>query len=84
MAITGKGKPRGVTRLPRSRGKAGPSPLLLTFDTMADKMEFLKCRKRLGGTAYTLDDDLTLTQQQRRRELWPTYLQLRQTAGQKP
>eukprot|EP00899_Mesostigma_viride_P005686 jgi/Mesvir1/15118/Mv25496-RA.1 len=61
MALTGKGKPRGVTRLPRSRGKAGPSPLLLTFDTMADKMEFLKRRKRLGGTSYTLDDDLTLT-----------------------
>eukprot|EP00899_Mesostigma_viride_P025359 jgi/Mesvir1/6007/Mv00754-RA.1 len=33
-------------------------------------------RKRLEKTLFTLDDDLTLAQQQRRRELWPTYSQL--------
>eukprot|EP00899_Mesostigma_viride_P007229 jgi/Mesvir1/16507/Mv10061-RA.1 len=35
-------------------------------------------------TLFTLDDDLTLAQQQRRRELWPTYLQLRQTKAGQP
>eukprot|EP00899_Mesostigma_viride_P016500 jgi/Mesvir1/24851/Mv22087-RA.1 len=61
-------------RLPRARGKAGPPPLLLTFKTPADKISFLRRRKRLEKTLFTLDDDLTLAQQQRRRELWPTYL----------
>eukprot|EP00899_Mesostigma_viride_P022110 jgi/Mesvir1/3083/Mv21141-RA.1 len=41
-------------------------------------------RKRLEKTLFTLDDDVTLTQQQRRRELWPTYLQLRQTKAGQP
>eukprot|EP00899_Mesostigma_viride_P025578 jgi/Mesvir1/6204/Mv00886-RA.1 len=41
-------------------------------------------RKRLEKTLFTLDDDLTLAQQQRRRELWPTYLQLRQTKAGQP
>eukprot|EP00899_Mesostigma_viride_P022850 jgi/Mesvir1/374/Mv11270-RA.1 len=61
-------------RLPRARGKAGPPPLLLTFKTPADKISFLRRRKRLEKTLFTLDDDLTLAQQQRRRELWPTFL----------
>eukprot|EP00899_Mesostigma_viride_P015816 jgi/Mesvir1/24235/Mv10941-RA.1 len=60
-------------RLPRARGKAGPPPLLLTFKTPADKISFLRRRKRLEKTLFTLDDDLTLAQQQRRQELWPTY-----------
>eukprot|EP00899_Mesostigma_viride_P003091 jgi/Mesvir1/12783/Mv22836-RA.1 len=71
-------------RLPRARGKAGPPPLLLTFKTPADKISFLRRRKRLEKTLFTLDDDLTLVQQQRRRELWPTYLQLRQTKAGQP
>eukprot|EP00899_Mesostigma_viride_P025805 jgi/Mesvir1/6409/Mv19501-RA.1 len=71
-------------RLPRARGKAGPPPLLLTFKTPADKISFLRRRKRLEKTLFTLDDDLTLAQQQRRRELWPTYLQLRQTKAGQP
>eukprot|EP00899_Mesostigma_viride_P012556 jgi/Mesvir1/21300/Mv21691-RA.1 len=71
-------------RLPRARGKAGPPPLLLTFKTPADKLSFLRRRKRLEKTLFTLDDDLTLAQQQRRRELWPTYLQLRQTKAGQP
>eukprot|EP00899_Mesostigma_viride_P005038 jgi/Mesvir1/14535/Mv05227-RA.1 len=70
--------------LPRARGKAGPPPLLLTFKTPADKISFLRRRKRLEKTLFTLDDDLTLAQQQRRRELWPTYLQLRQTKAGQP
>eukprot|EP00899_Mesostigma_viride_P029499 jgi/Mesvir1/9734/Mv12198-RA.1 len=41
-------------------------------------------RKRLEKTHFTVDDDLTLAQQQRRRELWPTYLQLRQTKAGQP
>eukprot|EP00899_Mesostigma_viride_P007999 jgi/Mesvir1/171/Mv13528-RA.1 len=41
-------------------------------------------RKRLDNTPFTVDDDLTLAQQQRRRELWPTYLQLRQTKAGQP
>eukprot|EP00899_Mesostigma_viride_P011835 jgi/Mesvir1/20652/Mv14871-RA.1 len=53
-------------RLPRARGsKAGPPPLLLTFKTPADKISFLRRRKRLEKTLFTLDDDLTLAQQQR-------------------
>eukprot|EP00899_Mesostigma_viride_P012759 jgi/Mesvir1/21484/Mv03934-RA.1 len=71
-------------RLPRARGKAGPPPLLLTFKTPADKISFLRRRKRLEKTLFTLDDDLTLAQQQRRRELWPAYLQLRQTKAGQP
>eukprot|EP00899_Mesostigma_viride_P006077 jgi/Mesvir1/15470/Mv20011-RA.1 len=71
-------------RLPRARGKAGAPPLLLTFKTPADKISFLRRRKRLEKTLFTLDDDLTLAQQQRRRELWPTYLQLRQTKAGQP
>eukprot|EP00899_Mesostigma_viride_P010008 jgi/Mesvir1/19008/Mv12776-RA.1 len=71
-------------RLPRARGKAGPPPLLLTFKTPADKISFLRRRKRLEKTLFTLDGDLTLAQQQRRRELWPTYLQLRQTKAGQP
>eukprot|EP00899_Mesostigma_viride_P017369 jgi/Mesvir1/25633/Mv01853-RA.1 len=71
-------------RLPRARGKAGPPPLLLTFKTPADKISFLRRRKRLEKTLFTLDDDLTLAQQQRRRELWPIYLQLRQTKAGQP
>eukprot|EP00899_Mesostigma_viride_P029177 jgi/Mesvir1/9444/Mv09841-RA.1 len=75
-------------RLPRARGKAGPPPpLLLTFKrSPADKISFLRRRKRLEKTLFTLDDDLTLAgaQQQRRRELWPTYLQLRQTKAGQP
>eukprot|EP00899_Mesostigma_viride_P001569 jgi/Mesvir1/11412/Mv07775-RA.1 len=71
-------------RLPRARGKAGPPPLLLTFKTPADKISFLRRRKRLEKTLFTLDDDLTLAQQQRRRELWPTYLHLRQTKAGQP
>eukprot|EP00899_Mesostigma_viride_P006264 jgi/Mesvir1/15639/Mv03244-RA.1 len=71
-------------RLPRTRGKAGAPPLLLTFKNPADKISFLRHRKRLEKTPFTLDDDLTLAQQQRRRELWPTYLQLRQTTAGKP
>eukprot|EP00899_Mesostigma_viride_P018124 jgi/Mesvir1/26312/Mv22495-RA.1 len=71
-------------RLPRARGKAGPPPLLLTFKTPADKISFLRRRKRLEKTLFTLDDDLTLAQQQWRRELWPTYLQLRQTKAGQP
>eukprot|EP00899_Mesostigma_viride_P015026 jgi/Mesvir1/23524/Mv18228-RA.1 len=56
-------------RLPRARGKAGAPPLLLTFKTPADKISFLRRRKRLEKTLFTLDDDLTLAQQQWRREL---------------
>eukprot|EP00899_Mesostigma_viride_P000043 jgi/Mesvir1/10039/Mv20032-RA.1 len=51
-------------RLPRARGKAGAPPLLLTFKTPADKISFLRRRKRLEKTLFTLDDDLTLAQQQ--------------------
>eukprot|EP00899_Mesostigma_viride_P000352 jgi/Mesvir1/10317/Mv06179-RA.1 len=62
-----------------------PPPLLLTFKNPADKIQsFLRRRKRLEKTLFTLDDDLTLAQQQRRRELWPTYLQLRQTKAGQP
>eukprot|EP00899_Mesostigma_viride_P010273 jgi/Mesvir1/19247/Mv03497-RA.1 len=61
-----------------------PPPLLLTFKTPADKISFLRRRKQLEKTLFTLDDDLTLAQQQRRRELWPTYLQLRQTKAGQP
>eukprot|EP00899_Mesostigma_viride_P013330 jgi/Mesvir1/21999/Mv11641-RA.1 len=43
-------------RLPRARGKAGPPPLLLTFETPADKISFLRRRKRLEKTLFTLDD----------------------------
>eukprot|EP00899_Mesostigma_viride_P029443 jgi/Mesvir1/9684/Mv12165-RA.1 len=50
----------------------------------ADKISFLRRRKRLEKTLFTPDDDLTLAQQQRRRELWPTYLQLRQTKAGQP
>eukprot|EP00899_Mesostigma_viride_P026260 jgi/Mesvir1/6819/Mv09007-RA.1 len=71
-------------RLPRARGKAGAPPLLLIFDSPADKVSFLRRRKRLENTPFTVDDDLTLAQQQRRRELWPTYLQLRQTKAGQP
>eukprot|EP00899_Mesostigma_viride_P013142 jgi/Mesvir1/21829/Mv04214-RA.1 len=71
-------------RLPRARGKAGAPPLLLIFDSPADKISFLRRRKRLENTPFTVDDDLTLAQQQRRRELWPTYLQLRQTKAGQP
>eukprot|EP00899_Mesostigma_viride_P026102 jgi/Mesvir1/6677/Mv08906-RA.1 len=71
-------------RLPRARGKAGAPPLLLIFDSPADKISFLRRRKRLANTPFTVDDDLTLAQQQRRRELWPTYIQLRQTKAGQP
>ena len=71
-------------RLPRARGKAGAPPLLLIFENPADKISLLRRRKRLEKTHYTLDDDLTLAQQQRRRELWPTYLHLRQTKAGQP
>eukprot|EP00899_Mesostigma_viride_P005756 jgi/Mesvir1/15181/Mv26312-RA.1 len=83
MQLTGE-LDMSAVRLPRARGKAGPAPVLLTFKYMGDKLAFLKCRKKLSETRFTLDDDLTLAQQQRRRELWPTYLQLRQRAGGKP
>ncbi len=83
MLLTGE-LDMSAVRLPRARGKAGPAPVLLTFKYMADKLAFLKCRKKLSETRFTLDDDLTLAQQQRRRELWPTYLQLRQSARGKP
>eukprot|EP00899_Mesostigma_viride_P013062 jgi/Mesvir1/21757/Mv04162-RA.1 len=62
----------------------GAPPLLLIFDSPADKISFLRRRKRLENTHFTVDDDLTLAQQQRRRELWPTYLQLRQTKAGQP
>eukprot|EP00899_Mesostigma_viride_P022381 jgi/Mesvir1/3327/Mv13712-RA.1 len=62
----------------------GAPPLLLIFDSPADKVSFLRRRKRLENTPFTVDDDLTLAQQQRRRELWPTYLQLRQTKAGQP
>eukprot|EP00899_Mesostigma_viride_P022800 jgi/Mesvir1/3704/Mv14990-RA.1 len=80
MGLTGEIE-LAAHRLPRARGKAGPPPLLLT---PADKISFLRRRKRLEKTLFTLDDDLTLAQQQRRRELWPTYLQLRQTKAGQP
>eukprot|EP00899_Mesostigma_viride_P008828 jgi/Mesvir1/17947/Mv12995-RA.1 len=83
MGLTGEIE-LAAHRLPRARGKAGPPPLLLTFKTPADKISFLRRRKRLEKTLFTLDDDLTLAQQQRRRELWPTYLQLRQTKAGQP
>eukprot|EP00899_Mesostigma_viride_P029539 jgi/Mesvir1/9770/Mv12223-RA.1 len=47
-------------RLPRARGMAGAPPLLLTFKNPADKISFLRRRKRLEKTHFTLDDDLTL------------------------
>eukprot|EP00899_Mesostigma_viride_P016554 jgi/Mesvir1/248/Mv13590-RA.1 len=72
-----------VKNLKMEEGRAAP-PLLLTFKTPADKISFLRRRKRLEKTLFTLDDDLTLAQQQRRRELWPTYLQLRQTKAGQP
>eukprot|EP00899_Mesostigma_viride_P012985 jgi/Mesvir1/21688/Mv04108-RA.1 len=72
MGLTGEIE-LAAHRLPRARGKAGPPPLLLTFKTPADKISFLRRRKRREKTLFTLDDDLTLAQQQRRRELWPTY-----------
>eukprot|EP00899_Mesostigma_viride_P024601 jgi/Mesvir1/5325/Mv15416-RA.1 len=83
MGLTGEIE-LAAHRLPRARGKAGPPPLLLTFKTPADKISFLRRRKRLAKTLFTLDDDLTLAQQQRRRELWPTYLQLRHTKAGQP
>eukprot|EP00899_Mesostigma_viride_P008301 jgi/Mesvir1/17472/Mv26487-RA.1 len=83
MGLTGEIE-LAAHRLPRARGKAGPPPLLLTFKTPADKISFLRRRKRLEKTLFTLDDDLTPAQQQRRRELWPTYLQLRQTKAGQP
>eukprot|EP00899_Mesostigma_viride_P008837 jgi/Mesvir1/17955/Mv13001-RA.1 len=83
MGLTGEIE-LAAHRLPRARGKAGPPPLLLTFKTPADKISFLRRRNRLEKTLFTLDDDLTLAQQQRRRELWPTYLQLRQTKAGQP
>eukprot|EP00899_Mesostigma_viride_P016375 jgi/Mesvir1/24739/Mv22002-RA.1 len=83
MGLTGEIE-LAAHRLPRARGKAGPPPLLLTFKTPADKIAFLRRHKRLEKTLFTLDDDLTLAQQQRRRELWPTYLQLRQTKAGQP
>eukprot|EP00899_Mesostigma_viride_P001356 jgi/Mesvir1/11220/Mv26134-RA.1 len=60
-------------RLLHARGKAGAPPLLLIFESPADKISFLR-RRKLENTPFTVDDDLTLAQQQRRRELWPTYL----------
>eukprot|EP00899_Mesostigma_viride_P019785 jgi/Mesvir1/27808/Mv07489-RA.1 len=83
MGLTGEIE-LAAHRLSRARGKAGAPPLLLTFKTPADKISFLRRRKRLEKTLFTLDDDLTLAQQQRRRELWPTYLQLRQTKAGQP
>eukprot|EP00899_Mesostigma_viride_P022301 jgi/Mesvir1/3255/Mv16394-RA.1 len=73
-------------RLPRARGKAEAPPLLLTFirPRRPDTISFLRRRKPLEKTLFTLDDDLTLAQQQRRRELWPTYLQLRETKAGQP
>eukprot|EP00899_Mesostigma_viride_P005253 jgi/Mesvir1/14729/Mv05377-RA.1 len=60
--------------------------ILKNFDLVearpADKVSFLRRRKRLENTPFTVD--LTLAQQQRRRELWPTYLQLRQTKAGQP
>eukprot|EP00899_Mesostigma_viride_P011597 jgi/Mesvir1/20438/Mv12335-RA.1 len=50
-------------RLPRARGKAGAPPLLLIFDSPADKISFLRRRKRLENTPFTVDDYLTLAQQ---------------------
>eukprot|EP00899_Mesostigma_viride_P022300 jgi/Mesvir1/3254/Mv16393-RA.1 len=50
----------------------------------SNHVRYHRRRKRLEKTLFTIDDDLTLAQQQRRRELWPTYLQLRQTKAGQP
>eukprot|EP00899_Mesostigma_viride_P022538 jgi/Mesvir1/3469/Mv11962-RA.1 len=85
MGLLGEIKLVAPTAFPaRGAGKAGAPPLLLIFKSPSDKILFLRRRKRLEKTPFTLDDDLTLAQQQRRRELWPTYLQLRQTTAGKP
>eukprot|EP00899_Mesostigma_viride_P015981 jgi/Mesvir1/24384/Mv11053-RA.1 len=52
------------------------SPAHLPLKTI--KQRFLSRRKRLHDLTWTLDDDLTPAQQQKRRDLWPEYLRHKQ------
>eukprot|EP00899_Mesostigma_viride_P020029 jgi/Mesvir1/28027/Mv26194-RA.1 len=83
MGLVGEVELRGCHRLPHSRDKAAPPPVLLTFSSPEDKQRFLSRRKRLHDLTWTLDDDLTPAQQQQRRDLWPEYLRHKQDP-QKP
>eukprot|EP00899_Mesostigma_viride_P021255 jgi/Mesvir1/29130/Mv18429-RA.1 len=70
MGLVGEVELRGCRhRLPHSRDKAAPPPVLLTFPSREDKQRFLSRRKRLHDLTWTLDDDLTPAQQQQRRDL---------------
>eukprot|EP00899_Mesostigma_viride_P015465 jgi/Mesvir1/2391/Mv26018-RA.1 len=83
MGLVGEVALSGCHRLPHSRDKAAPPPVLLTFPSPEDKQRFLSRRKRLHDLTWTLDDDLTPAQQQQRRDLWPEYLRHKQDP-QKP
>lgn len=50
-----------------------PAPVLLTFASAEDRLAVLKSRKRLAGTPYGLDEDLTPLQQKERQALWPKF-----------
>ena len=82
MGLQGVVKLRG-RRLPHSRDKAHPPPVILSFSSMADKALFLSRRKKLQSLPWSLDDDLTPAQQQQRRDQWPEYLRHKQ-APEKP
>lgn len=71
-------------RLPKGRDKAGPPHVLLTFGTLHERALFLSRRKRLQGSPWSLDDDLTPAQQHQRRELWPHYIRLKQSESNLP
>ena len=73
----------GAHRLPRSRDKVGPPPVLLTFRSIADRARFFARRKKLEGSPWSLDDDLTPAQQQQRRDQWPDFIR-HKTSPEKP
>lgn len=71
-------------RLPNPRGKAGPPPIRLLFATQADRALVFAARKRLQGTPWSLDEDLTPAQQQQRKALFEVFKAQRSQHPQTP
>ncbi len=61
---------------------AGPRPVLIEFHSAEDKLTVLRARRKLQGTTWGLEEDLTPLQQSKKSAAWPAFMAARK-AGRK-
>lgn len=59
-----------------------PAPVLIEFATAEDRLTVLKARRKLQGTRWGLEEDLTPLQQSKKRAAWPAFKEAK-AAGKK-